>query len=381
MIPQPFYYADIRSLTEKKNGCNISNKGSHSREYILPYFQGNFLEGPAGGGGLGTHDNRRPGVYLLFRKVYISVPQVLVGPVFEFFVLRHLRAHQYIREENMGLRFLPLLIHLKELYVRFYDGIGIVVQLLLPNITHELINIEGEREILGTSMQIHRVGKEKLLCRGEVHLSNNLVFPFTCIDYNHVFRRCGPQAYAFCRISSVRPVPLAPGFSDVPLLLEVFEKLLHLTAEDLSLAHRYFEDGTFKMVYKHKEVVRIYPRRLWRLGKEVIRMIDKKLVGGRSRCHEKSRRGFYSSSRPAGLLPYRGYGGRKSGEHGGIEFAYIDPQLQGDGGDNAVDLPLPQPFLYTSTLIGKIPSTIGFYSKAPVVGIVVTELFSDVVGY
>ena len=92
------------------------------------------------------------------------------------------------------------------------------------------------------------------------------------------------------------------------------------------------------MVHEDERVVGIDARVLGRRAEEVVGMRDHELVERRAGRHEDRRRPAAAPPGAAGLLPERGDRARIAGEHGDVEVADVDAELERVGRDDAEHL-------------------------------------------
>ena len=87
------------------------------------------------------------------------------------------------------------------------------------------------------------------------------------------------------------------------------------------------------------------PRVLGRGAEEILRMRGEELVHGRAAGDQHRRRGPAAPPRPARLLPQRGDGAGEAREHGHVEVADVDAELERAGGHHAEHVARAQPLL------------------------------------
>ena len=99
-------------------------------------------------------------------------------------------------------------------------------------------------------------------------------------------------------------------------------------------------------------------RLLHRRVEEVVGVLGDELVeGGRVRHQHRHRRAL-APPRAARLLPGRGHAARIAEEHGHVEAADVDPQLQGVGRDDAEHRPVAQPALDLAALHRQVAAAV-----------------------
>ena len=116
--------------------------------------------------------------------------------------------------------------------------------------------------------------------------------PLCRVDDDEVVGRDRPQADGVGRIRLVRPVPLAVGVVDEPLLRQHRQHLLHVSprAELLVVRERQLERRALHVVEQDVQVVGVDQRVLGRRVEEIRRVADDELVDRRAAGDEHRRR-------------------------------------------------------------------------------------------
>ncbi|MBA7611221.1 hypothetical protein ES703_18440 [subsurface metagenome] len=109
-------------------------------------------------------------------------------------------------------------------------------------------------------------------------------------------------------------------------------------------------------------------------------MPDNVLVDGRGGCHQDGEANPVAAAGPARLLPGGSDAAGKTGQHRCIQSAYVNPQLQGIGGNHSLYLPSSQAPLDIPALPGQISAPVGGHPDAPIIGIHIFQGIPDVSG-
>ena len=119
------------------------------------------------------------------------------------------------------------------------------------------------------------------------------------------------------------------------LFRQQLQQLAALGAELFALLKRQLEGGALQVADADDEVVGVDEAGLGRRLEEVLGVSRHVLVQRRRVGDEDGERRLVAAAGAAHLLPGAGQRARIAEEHGGVEPADVDPQLEGVGGDDA----------------------------------------------
>ena len=143
------------------------------------------------------------------------------------------------------------------------------------------------------------------------------------------------------------------------LLRENLEDVLHaLAAEDFGSPERQFERGALDVRQQDLKIVGIDQGVLGRRVEEVRRVADDVLVERGAAGHQHGGRLPGAPAGPTRALPRRRDRARIAREHGHVERADVDPQLEGARGDHRPHVPVAQPFLDLAPPVWQVASPV-----------------------
>jgi hypothetical protein len=118
-----------------------------------------------------------------------------------------------------------------------------------------------------------------------------------------------------------------------------------MSAELLRTGERQLEGRALDVIHEDMKVVRVDERALGRRFEEVRRVADHELIERRAARHHDRGRSAGPAAGAAGALPRGRDGARIAGQHGDVERADVDAELEGIGRHHCTDDAFPQALL------------------------------------
>jgi hypothetical protein len=151
---------------------------------------------------------------------------------------------------------------------------------------------------------------------------------------------------------------------DVPVLAEEGEEVVRRSgAEHLSRRERELEGRRLEMGEKDVQVVRVHARLFRWIGEQELRVVDDVLVDRRRRGDEDRDARVAAPAGAADLLPRGRDGPRIASQHGHVQAADVDAQLQRVRAHDPEDVPLAQAILDRPALGGKVAAPVPSHAR------------------
>ena len=128
--------------------------------------------------------------------------------------------------------------------------------------------------------------------------------------------------------------------------------------EALVRADGKLERGAFQMIDENLEIVRLDERVFGRIAEEIVRVADDELIERRRGSDQHGAGAARAAAGAAGALPGRSDRAGIAGEHGGVERADVDAELERAGRDHTANAALAEAALDLASFTGEVAAAI-----------------------
>ena len=208
-------------------------------------------------------------------------------------------------------------------------GVRVIVNVHLPDIGFLPVEIQLIHMILLGFDHVDRVCVDGGKSAVPVHLSNGLRMPgFRGVDNNHVVGINAPEADFVGGVTFCRPMPPVGDAVQDSFFFKIIKEFLKIFfPKTFPLFKGEFESCTLQMVQQDEEIVGVNAAMFRRTGKEIVRMLNDKLIHRAASGNQNGETLSHAPSRPSCLLPGTGDGTRITHHDTGFQITDVDSQL------------------------------------------------------
>ena len=297
-------------------------------------------------------------MHLVLGHLQIARAHVLVRVELDLLEAHHLRGHVHLAVDPPRSPSGFFLEAVEDLHLRVGDGVGVVVDLGLAHVDPALLVVvllhvvRPAFEDVDGFLVDHGGGRVVVDLGDDARLAGDVL-------HHEVVRGHAAQAHRVGGIALARPVPASARAVQQLLALEEGQDLREVfLAEALVVGEGQLEGRALHVGEQDVQVLGVDAALLGGAAEEVVGVLRDELVEGRRVGHQHRYRRAAAPARAPSLLPGRSHAAGITEEHGRVEAADVDAQLEGVRGDDAEHRALAQPALDLAALQGQIAAAV-----------------------